>query len=577
MKLNKRSIKRCGIFLFFDKDGIVDEYVIRMLEDLQENLDYLLVVCNGYVKYKDLDALRKVSDDVISRANVGFDVGGYREGLFYLGWKFLSQFDELVMLNYTCFAPIFPFKEMFDAMAEKDVSFWGPSKHHKVVPDPFGVLPYGYLPEHIQSHFLVLRNDLFMSYQYRDFIFNMKNPKSYLDSICGYEAIFTKYFEDLGFTWDVYVETDEYEGYSYFPLMFYTTEILQNKRSPIIKRRSFFTDYSDYLLNTCGEPSSDMYDYLKESGVYDLNPVWDNLLRLENMTAIHRVLHLNYMLDQDVTDYEGNKKIALVLIVDSVKRCRWYARYLKKLPSQTAVHIYGSEENCKVMETMCRDFLRAEYHPAEHGTYVKYLLQASKDLAKEQYDYTGVLHMKDVELQRPYSNAVSWQYADWENLFVNKELIGNVIKTFEENPRMGLMIPPVPCYGSLQETIGMGWCGKFQQVKSCLEANNIRLNINEKQTPLTPLGGSFWMRGDLFSRLSAAAVSEEEDVYLMALPYIVQSFYAYTGVGYSERYAAVEITNQDYMMRENNKVLFEKYGPNYHKVVVERIYSGTFQ
>ena len=85
------------------------------------------------------------------------------------------------------------------------------------------------------------------------------------------------------------------------------------------------------------------------------------------------------------------------------------------------------------------------------------------------------------------------------------------------------------------------------------------------------------MRGDLFSRLSAAAVSEEEDVYLMALPYIVQSFYAYTGVGYSERYAAVEITNQDYMMRENNKVLFEKYGPNYHKVVVERIYSGTFQ
>ena len=93
MKLEKQTIKRCGIFLFFDKDGVVDEYVIRMLEDLQENLDFLLVVCNGYVQYRDLDKLRAVSDDVISRANVGFDVGGYREGLFYLGWKYLEQFD----------------------------------------------------------------------------------------------------------------------------------------------------------------------------------------------------------------------------------------------------------------------------------------------------------------------------------------------------------------------------------------------------------------------------------------------------------------------------------------------------
>lgn len=577
MKLNKEHMKRCGIFLFFDKDGIVDEYVLEMLRDLKENVDFLLVVCNGYVQYKGLQQMRESADDIVCRANVGFDVGGYREGLFYLGWKFLEQFDEIVMMNYTFFGPLFPFKEMFDAMAERDVNFWGITKHHKVDPDPFRALPYGYLPEHIQSHFLVLRNDMFMSYQYRDFICNMKNPKSYLDSICGYEAIFTKYFEDLGFTWDVYVNTDKYEGYSYFPLMFYPTEVVQETRCPIIKRRSFFTDYSDYLDNTCGEASSDFYDYLKESGIYNLDLIWDNILRLENMTAVHRVLHLNYILDTENTACEWSKKIAIVLFADSVKRISWYKKYLQQLPAHVDLYVYGTEADCSVVKQICKESTNVKIICTDEHSFNKKIIMAAADLRKYRYDYVGIMHMKDVEQVHPYSNAVSWQYSDWENLFANECVIGNMVESFEENKRMGLCIPPIPVYGKLLEYIDQGWCGKFQQVRAYLQANHISVNINEKMAPLAPFGGSFWMRGDVFQRLIEIEVPEDEDVFMMALPFLVQSFRAYTGVAYNDAYASVEITNQDYMLRENNKVLFEKYGANYQKVVVERIYSDAFQ
>ena len=58
---------------------------------------------------------------------------------------------------------------------------------------------------------------------------------------------------------------------------------------------------------------------------------------------------------------------------------------------------------------------------------------------------------------------------------------------------------------------------------------------------------------------------------MMLLPFLVQYTGAYTGVAYSNKYASSEVTNQDYMMRELNKVVFEKYGPNYHKIVVQRI------
>lgn len=32
----------------------------------------------------------------------------------------------------------------------------------------------------------------------------------------------------------------------------------------------------------------------------------------------------------------------------------------------------------------------------------------------ETYQYSGVLYMR-LEMQRPFSNDVSWQFSDWEN------------------------------------------------------------------------------------------------------------------------------------------------------------------
>ena len=59
MKLDKSQVQRCAIFLFFDKDGIVDKYIENMLADLQKNVDYLLVVCNGFVDFQGLKRLKK--------------------------------------------------------------------------------------------------------------------------------------------------------------------------------------------------------------------------------------------------------------------------------------------------------------------------------------------------------------------------------------------------------------------------------------------------------------------------------------------------------------------------------------
>ena len=50
MILDVKSKNRCVVFLFYDKDGIVDQYVLDMLDDLRENAAFVYVAVNGVIQ-----------------------------------------------------------------------------------------------------------------------------------------------------------------------------------------------------------------------------------------------------------------------------------------------------------------------------------------------------------------------------------------------------------------------------------------------------------------------------------------------------------------------------------------------
>ena len=49
MRLKEGSIKRCAIFLYYDKQGMVDDYVIYLLNDLNKNIVYIMDPMEGNV------------------------------------------------------------------------------------------------------------------------------------------------------------------------------------------------------------------------------------------------------------------------------------------------------------------------------------------------------------------------------------------------------------------------------------------------------------------------------------------------------------------------------------------------
>lgn len=564
MKLIKDNIRRCGIFLYYDKECKVDDYVINLLKDLKESVEDILVVCNGYIPEETESRFRQVTDQILIRANAGFDVGGYREGMFYLGFQKLCQYDEVVMLNYTFFGPIYPFAEMFDSMAERDLDFWGITGHFRVDPDPYGANRYGYMPEHIQSHFIVVRRSMLESNEYREFMISMKNPASYTESICDYESIFLKHFTDLGFKGATYCDEAEYEGYVFNPVMFRLKNMIEKKRCPIIKRRSFFTEYSDFLLNSCGEGSAEAYEYIRDVLHYDTNPIWDNLLRLENMTEIARAMQLNYMLSQEdlLNGFFPEQRIALYILVNSEKYLSEYQKAIADMKLSMDVHwIMDQKEE----------------------TNSKALMDILTD-TKTNYEYIGVLRVMDVENHPPYSNNISWQYADWKNVVATKTYIRNVFTCFDENERMGLLIPPAPEFGSLFARREDGWYGRYGAVELFLMEHGITVNFKRVDEPLAPVGGSFWIKTAGIKELLAQKNQLVEELsantdylqMMLILPFLVQQGGYYTGTAYNMDYASIAVTNQDYMMRELNRTVFPKYGANLHVVVQECIERDDF-
>ena len=95
--------------------------------------------------------------------------------------------------------PVYPLEEMFKTMDQRDLDFWGITMFHEYKEgDPFGTIPYGYIPNHIQSHFIAVRKPMLNSLEYQMYWDHMQMIHDYREAVGCHEAIFTKRFADAG-------------------------------------------------------------------------------------------------------------------------------------------------------------------------------------------------------------------------------------------------------------------------------------------------------------------------------------------------------------------------------------------
>ncbi len=569
--------KRLVIFLFYDKDGIVDSYIPYMLSDIKKNVNEIFVVANGKVNDEGKEKLKGIADTVWCRKNEGFDVWGYKEAIEEIGWDKLYEFDEVILMNYTIMGPVYPFKEMFDSMAKRDLDFWGITKFHQADFDPFGTIECGFIHEHLQSHFIAVRNKMLTSKEFKDYWEEMPMIYSYNESVGFHESKFTFTFEDYGYTWEPYVDTSDYEGKTYCPIITYPKEIIVEKRCPIFKRRSFMHDYADLLNFTCGEPGYELMKYLKEHTDYDTDMIWENLLRCYDMNTIKDNLQLNYILpERSFTKKQPEElykdiKIALIFhayfedLIDSTEK------YINSMPPQADIYITtNTPEKKKLFEDRFKNnkFNKLEVIQIENrGRDVSALLVASKEFIMD-YDYVCFAHDKKVGQLKMGSVGASFAYHCLENILPTQEFVNNVVETFENNPRLGLLTPMPPIHGEFYPILGNEWSINFTITKSIASQLDLNVPMSQNVPPVTPLGTMFWFRPKGMKKLFdkdwkyndfPKEPNDTDGTILHAIEriygFVEQDAGYYCAWLFSDKCAAMTTTNMSFMLSGYNKSL----------------------
>lgn len=556
--------RRACIYFIYDKDGIIDDYIVYQLNDLRKNVEYIHCVINGKLTPDGRCALAAIADEIYVRENEGNDIGAYKAAIKYIGWEKLFSYDELVLMNNTCFGPIYPFEEVFDWAKGQDIDFWGLTWDQKSYQlESNNYLHYNDSKIFIQSYFLVLRKSLLGSRLLVDFFNEIPEKTNYFRSGLFYEYAFPGYFEERGYKGRVYCDTCN--DYNY-PLLHDPVHLLKKYRMPLFKKRSFFHHYTDVLYNTAGEATVRLISFIENSTDYDMHLVWNSILRTNNLADIVRCAQLNRVLSRDISTSEKKSSLKVGLVYHAYYEDLFDEdiSYIQNFPDNSGIFITtNTAEKKALLDKKLKNVgCKANVEVIENrGRDVSSLLTAAAKFVFD-YDLVCFAHDKKSAHANPFSVGRSWAYKVNENIFATKEYVSNIIAMFEKEKYLGIAFPSAPNH-NVFANIGTGWTVNFKNTQKLLNDFGIKVQINEHCLCVAPLGTCFWFRPQalrkLFSGYNGKGWSyndfpREPNRKDQTILHAIERIYAYVAQDagfypvylYNDKYAEIELTNLEF-------------------------------
>ncbi|NLB65390.1 MAG: hypothetical protein GX803_02850 [Lentisphaerae bacterium] len=567
--------RRLGVFLFYDPDGIVDDYIPHLLRDMRANLTDLVIMANGKLSDPGRRKLEEFSREIHVRPNQGFDVGAWREALVqHVGRERLKEYDELVLFNDSFFGPLYPFADIFNEMAGRGRDFWGLTVHGET--RGTGLSPYGHRPRYLQTYFLVFGSRLLADPRFFEFWENQPVYQHFGELADRFAGVLTRHFADLGYTWGAFADTTDLESdpqRNFDHHTFNIYELIAHRRYPVIKRRSFQVSKETYLRFGSGTDLSNALDYIRAHYDYDLNLMFAHLLRRFDPGTLKDNLNLNFILPANSPTTPApspQRKALLVAHLFYPDLFAYSLSHLRHIPPK--VDLLITTDTAAKQQELER-MLAAE--PARPGT-VLHVESRGRDWGAllvgckyqlEGYDYLGFIHDKK-SLQKEYVTVgASFRDMLWHNLLASPGYIRDIIATFEANPWLGLLVPPPPLHGTYFKSGLDRWTICFDETVRLAQKLDLRARPNKQHQPIA-VGSVFWCRTDALQPLFAVNWDYSDfppeplpndgslnHALERILPLVAQSQGYLTGWVLTDRYASTEIANLHYMVAATRDAL----------------------
>lgn len=365
--------------------------------------------------------------------------------------------------------------------------------------------------------------------------------------------------------------------YSQTNLMLEPYTAVSRDKVPFVDMYAYVQDTSEVLKFTAGEDIAASIEYIKTHTDYNVNIIWDNIIKDGHMSDIVYNLKLNYILSPYMSDKIPDVKIAMILHIyyeDLAPKCFEYA---KSMPEISDIYITtDTKEKCDKFRKL---FEQGNFHSVQtiiiqnRGRDVSALLTGAKKVVGK-YDYVLFVHDKKVEHMDNRIKGESFAYKCFDNLLASRDYVRNIINVFEKNERLGLLCPPPPNHADYYPTLGyFEWGMNYSNTKALAEKLGLKVKMDWRKEPVSPLGTMFWFRPKamkpLFDRdweyedfppepngIDGTLLHAIERIY----SYIVQESGYYPAWLLNSRYAGLELSNMYFMLKKLDKHVFNVYG-----------------
>lgn len=466
-------MNKIAIYVFYEKNSEVRDYVTYYINGLKEVAKDILVVINGDISSAGLQKLKDLNVEVLQRENIGFDFAAYKAGIEYIGYDKLKNYNELILTNNNYYGPIYPFSEMFDEMAKRECDFWGINRHPEVKDEKYNsFLPMKNQQEIMIDDFLVFRQQCF------EIICNNLELNS-LDNLKS----------------DTFMSFDKYKKLICDDPRYLSYSQIKDDKSPII-HREYFCDFRKYLNYYCvGYQPKLAMDFIKNNTDYNIDLIWEDLLRSHYMSDLNESLSLNYDLPSD-NQYSNrsDKKIAVIAYIYSLDVVDDCFKYLKNIPNYIDLIIVNvSDEVQNACKMKFNTLMNRQIYKLQpnRGRDNAAILVTCKNIVFE-YDYICFVHGKKSPYFKSAIIGEEFREHNFISLLYSEEYINNIIYTLDSNTRLGLLIPTV-LDNKFHNIINFEWATNYSNAKDFIK-NHLNLDLDLDPFVMAPFGGMFWAK-----------------------------------------------------------------------------------
>ena len=291
-------MKRLLIYFFYDKDGIVDDYVPYFLSSIRPYCSEICVVVNEFLTPDGKKKLEAHSDKLLIRKNKGLDAEAYKQAILDYGYEKLKEFDDLLLANFTIFGPVYDFNEMFEKMDNADCDWWGVYKSPQPSPIKY---------DHIPSFFVNYKKNIFHSEDFKNYWETLEDINTYSDSVTFHEQRQTPYYDNLGYKNATFLDYTKYKNDFDKVWEYYCADkMLIEDRYPFIKRRLMFLDFGIKIRNN--DAIENIFNYLKTKNLYNINYIKENIERTQNILSTQKPLKFKHILWLINSKFSFNKE-----------------------------------------------------------------------------------------------------------------------------------------------------------------------------------------------------------------------------------------------------------------------------